>query len=60
MSYIRDKLKDRGLSRCELFEISNEMEEMIGQRELLDSIQLALDTDTLREVLEYTTKNFDL
>ncbi len=57
---IREKLEDRGLSRAEIMEISDEMEEMIGHRELIDNIELALDTDTLRDVLQYIARNFDL
>lgn len=57
---IRDRLENRGLSRAELLEISEEMEEIIGYRELIDNIELALDTDTLRDVLEYIARNFDI
>lgn len=57
---IRDQLGDRSLTRAQLMEISDEMEEMIGHRELIDNIELALDTDTLRDVLEYIARNFDI
>lgn len=57
---LRDQLEDRGLSRAQLMEISDEMEEIIGHRELIDNIELALDTDTLRDILEYIARNFDI
>lgn len=60
MSYIRNKLEDRGLSKSELLDVSYEIEEFIGQRELLDNIQMALDIDTLRDVLKDIARNFDL
>ena len=57
---LRDQLEDKGLSRAQLMEISDEMEELIGYRELIDNIELALDTDTLRDILEYIARNFDI
>ena len=57
---LRDQLEDRGLYRAQLMEISDEMEEIIGHRELIDNIELALDTDTLRDILEYIARNFDI
>ena len=57
---LNDKLQDKGLSRGELMEISDEIEEFIGKRELIDNIELALDTDTLRDTLEYITRCFDI
>ena len=57
---IRDQLQDRSLTKAQLMEISDEMEEIIGHRELIDNIELALDSDTLRDVLEYIARNFDI
>lgn len=60
MSDIRDRLKNRSISRSELYEISEEMEDLISTKELLDNIEMALDIDTFRETLEYIARNFDL
>ena len=57
---IRDQLGDRSLTKSQLMGISREMEELIGYRDLIDNIELALDSDTLRDVLEYIARNFDI
>lgn len=57
---IRDRLQDRSLTKAQLMEISDEMEEILGHRELIDNMELALDSDTLRDILEYIARNFDI
>ena len=55
-----EKLQDRTLEKPDLMEISDQMEQLITSRELIDNIELALDSDTLRDVLSYIARCWDL
>lgn len=47
-------------NRNELMYAFDEITEVIGQQEMLDNLFLALDTDTLYEILEYLDRQFEL
>ena len=59
-SSLWERLQDRSLTRGEVLEISDEIEEMLGSQELLLNLELALDVDTLRDILGYIVRCFDL
>ena len=56
----RDTLQDKSLSKSELYEIADEMEDCIGTREFIDSIEKALTADVLRDTLHYIARQFDM
>ena len=56
----RDTLQDKSLSKSELYEIADAMEDHIGTREFIDSIEKALTADVLRDTLHYIARQFDM
>lgn len=56
---IRERLKNC-MSRAELEEIAYDIEELISTKELLKNIIQALDSDTLKDTLDWIARQFDL
>lgn len=49
-------LKDK----TELYEIAEQMEEMIGSKELLENLMMAMDSDELQKNLEFIDRMMDM
>ena len=56
----RDKLENKSLSKNELYEIADEMEDRIGTRDFIDSVEKALTADVLRDTLHYIARQFGI
>ena len=56
---IRERL-DNYLTREQLFEVADEIEELIGTKELLDALELAMSYDELLANLKYIAREYDL
>lgn len=48
------------MDKSELYDKSYKMQELLGAEELLISLEMALDRDTLQEMLEYIDRCHDL
>lgn len=48
------------MDKSELYAKSEKMQELLGAEELLNSLEMALDSDTLQEMLEYIDRCHDL
>lgn len=48
------------MDKSELYDKSYKMQELLGAEQLLDSLEMALDSRTLQEMLEYIDRCFDL
>lgn len=56
---IRERL-DNYLTREQLFEVADEIEESIGTQELLNALELAMSYDELLDNLRYIAREYDL
>ena len=56
---IREKLNNY-ITREQLFEVAEEIEEIIGTQELLDALELAMSYDELLANLKYIAREYDL
>ena len=48
------------MDKTELYAKSYKMQEMLGAEELLNSLEMALDSDTLQKTLEYINRCYEL
>jgi len=48
------------MHKSELYDKSYKMQELLGAEELLNSLEMALDSDTLQEMLEYIDRCHEL
>lgn len=48
------------MMKTDLYAKSDKMQEILGAEELLTELEMALDSDTLQEMLEYIDRCYDL